>query len=71
VTRALALGAIGALMSLFANSLAEPQHRSSINLQVMSRIWIAMSMGAIVAVVVTLGLFHTRQISIFTHTTEE
>jgi hypothetical protein len=65
VTRALALGAVGTLMSFFAKfgsasgGLFEDRHA-------MARLWTSMAIGAVVGVV-ALGLMHTRQISVFSH----
>ena len=65
VTRALALGAIGAMMSIFAKHLAARTTQSLFDdIGAMGRMWISMAMGAIVSVVV-IGLFFTGFISIF------
>jgi hypothetical protein len=62
VARALALGAIGALMSILAKS-SMPIRRDS-GTHDLAKMWSSMAIGAVVSVV-ALGLFHTRQISIF------
>jgi hypothetical protein len=70
VARALALGAIGALMSIFAKHLAAPTARPMFeDGAAMGRMWASMAMGAIVSVVV-IGLFFTGFISIFANATQ-
>jgi hypothetical protein len=65
VTRALALGAIGALMSIFAIFLSTAQPRMSVfDERIVARVAASMAMGAIISVVV-VGLFFTGFISIF------
>lgn len=68
VARALALGAIGALMSILAKHLAaansHPLFEDNTSL---GRMWASMTMGGVVAVVV-VGLFLTGFISIFANT---
>jgi glucan phosphoethanolaminetransferase (alkaline phosphatase superfamily) len=66
VTRALALGAIGAIMSIFAEFVVIRHRNNLFNESSLARLWTTMAMGAIVAVV-ALGLFHTKQISIFSN----
>jgi len=70
VTRALALGAIGALMSILANFLST-RKRSEVVTDNYAPTTIAasMAMGAIVSVVV-VGLFYTGFISIFSNATQ-
>lgn len=74
VARALALGAIGALMSIFAKYLAGPTGRPLFEDSAsLGRMWASIAMGGIVSVVV-VGLFFTGFISIFAnsaHTTGE
>jgi hypothetical protein len=70
VTRALALGAIGAMISIFAKFLiAGSPHFLFEDRMIMSRMWASMVMGGIVAVVV-IGLFLTGFISIFSNSTQ-
>jgi hypothetical protein len=70
VARALALGAIGAMMSIFAKYLASPTVSSLFaDDGSMGRMWASMAMGAIVSVVV-VGLFFTGFISIFTNASQ-
>jgi hypothetical protein len=70
VARALALGAIGALMSIFAKFLTTPSSDSLFEDNTsISRMWASMAMGGIVAVVV-IGLFFTGFISIFSNATQ-
>jgi len=65
VARALALGAIGALMSIFAKYLSDPiPHTLFDNDASLGRMWASIAMGGIVSVVV-IGLFFTGFISIF------
>jgi hypothetical protein len=65
VARALALGAIGALMSIFAKYLSIPSTQGLFEDKAsMGRMWASIAMGGIVAVVV-IGLFFTGFISIF------
>jgi hypothetical protein len=65
VTRALALGAIGALMSIFASLLSISKARAAFDdKDSLTKIWASMAIGAIVSVVV-VGLFFTGFISIF------
>jgi hypothetical protein len=65
VARALALGAIGALLSIFAKYLAAPSGNGLLgDKNSVRRMWASMAMGAIVAVV-AIGLFYTGFISIF------
>jgi hypothetical protein len=65
VARALALGAIGALMSIFAKYLSIPTTHSLFDDDAsMGRMWASIAMGGIVSVVV-IGLFFTGFISIF------
>jgi hypothetical protein len=65
VARALALGAIGALMSIFAKYLSIPTTRALFGDEAsMGRMWASIAMGGIVSVVV-IGLFFTGFISIF------
>jgi hypothetical protein len=67
VVRALALGAIGALMSIFAKYLSVPSARSLFDdAASMGRMWASIAMGGIVSVVV-IGLFFTGFISIFSN----
>jgi hypothetical protein len=63
VARALALGAIGAIMSMLAKA-AGAEGANITGPQNLNRMWSTMGIGAVVAVV-ALGLFHTKQISIF------
>jgi len=65
VARALALGALGAFMSLLAKS-HQVEAASKDDENRLQRVWGSMAIGGIVAVVV-LGLFYTKQISIFSH----
>lgn len=70
VARALALGAIGAMMSVLAKYLATPNaHALFEDRASMGRMWASMAMGAIVSVVV-VGLFFTGFISIFTNASQ-
>jgi hypothetical protein len=70
VTRALALGAIGAMISIFAKFLLMGStHFLFEDRMIMSRMWASMVMGGIVAVVV-VGLFLTGFISIFSGSTQ-
>jgi len=70
VTRALSLGAIGALMSIFAKFLAAPTpHALFEDGASIGRMWASMAMGGIVSVVV-VGLFFTGFISIFANSTQ-
>jgi hypothetical protein len=67
VARALALGAIGALMSIFAKHLSVPSGRPLFDdAASMGRMWASIAMGGIVSVVV-IGLFFTGFISIFSN----
>jgi hypothetical protein len=67
VTRALALGAIGAMISIFAKFLVlGSPHFLFEDRMIMSRMWASMVMGGTVAVVV-IGLFLTGFISIFSN----
>jgi hypothetical protein len=69
VARALALGAIGALMSILAKYLSTPTPRPLFDdATSLGRMWASMTMGAIVSVVV-IGLFFTGFISIFANST--
>jgi hypothetical protein len=70
VTRALALGAVGALMSIFAKFLFLPNIQSPFEDRAfLGRMWASMALGGIVAVVV-VGLFLTGFISIFSNSTQ-
>jgi hypothetical protein len=70
VVRALALGAIGAMMSVFAKFLARPRRRSLFDDDAsMGRLWVSMAMGSVVSIVV-VGLFFTGFISIFSNATQ-
>lgn len=65
VARALSLGAVGALMSIFAKYLAGPAARGLFEDSAsIGRMWASIAMGGIVSVVV-VGLFFTGFISIF------
>jgi hypothetical protein len=65
VARALALGAIGALMSIFAKYLSNPKPQPLFDDKAsVGRMWASIAMGGIVSVVV-IGLFFTGFISIF------
>jgi len=69
VARALALGAIGALMSIFAKYLSNPTPQPLFDNEAsMGRMWASIAMGGIVSVVV-IGLFFTGFISIFANAT--
>jgi prefoldin subunit 5 len=70
VARALALGAIGALMSIFAKYLAGPAGRPLFEDSTsLGRMWASIAMGGIVSVVV-VGLFFTGFISIFANSAQ-
>ncbi|MCK1388858.1 hypothetical protein [Bradyrhizobium sp. 21] len=70
VARALSLGAIGALMSIFAKHLAGPPSRALFEDRAsIGRMWASLAMGGIVSVVV-VGLFFTGFISIFANSTQ-
>jgi hypothetical protein len=70
VARALALGAIGALMSIFAKYLAGPTGRPLFEDSAsLGRMWASIAMGGIVSVVV-VGLFFTGFISIFANSAQ-
>jgi uncharacterized coiled-coil protein SlyX len=70
VARALALGAIGALMSIFAKYLAGPTGRPLFEDSTsLGRMWASIAMGGIVSVVV-VGLFFTGFISIFANSAQ-
>lgn len=70
VTRALSLGAIGALMSILAKYLAAPAtHALFADGASIGRMWASIAMGGIVSVVV-VGLFFTGFISIFANSTQ-
>jgi hypothetical protein len=70
VGRALSLGAIGALMSIFAKHLAGPPTRALFEDKAsIGRMWASIAMGGIVSVVV-VGLFFTGFISIFANATQ-
>lgn len=65
VTRALALGAIGAILSLFATFGLPRETGKLFDDYFLRRVWMSMAIGSVVSVV-ALGLLHTRQISVFT-----
>jgi hypothetical protein len=70
VARALSLGAIGALMSIFAKYLSTPTARALFDDEAsMGRMWASVAMGGIVSVVV-IGLFFTGFISIFANASQ-
>jgi hypothetical protein len=70
VARALALGAIGALMSIFAKYLSNPNPQPLFDDRAsVGRMWASIAMGGIVSVVV-IGLFFTGFISIFANATQ-
>jgi hypothetical protein len=68
VTRALALGAIGALISIFASLLSISKARVVFDDKgALAKVWASMAIGAIVGVVM-VGLFFTGFITIFAQT---
>jgi hypothetical protein len=70
VARALALGAIGALMSIFAKYLSTPTAGPLFDDSAsIGRMWASIAMGGIVSVVV-IGLFFTGFISIFANSAQ-
>lgn len=66
VVRALALGAIGALISILAKAIRIERVDALLQRDSAPILLTTMILGSMVAVV-ALGLFYTRQISIFTH----